>query len=58
MNDKFEMVQSTVEKAGQKANAYVEEKAKKHNYTKFQVCVGLSIVALAVVGFAKVLGWI
>jgi hypothetical protein len=47
-----------INQVGHAIDDHVENTAAKHKFTKFQVWVGLGIGVLAIVGAAKVLGWL
>lgn len=49
------MREKVVDKASN-VKEFIEEKAGKHHFTKFQICVGLLIAALAVVGIYSLMG--
>lgn len=51
-------VTDKIDKAGHKVDDWVEVKSAKHGFTKPQVWLGLGIAALALVGAAKLLGWL
>jgi hypothetical protein len=56
MNGNIKKVQEKASATGHKIDDFVEAKAAKHKFTKFQVWLGLGIAALAVVGVVKLLG--
>ena len=58
MSEKIKQVQEKANEAGHAIDDFVEKKSEKHGFTKFQVWVGLAIGALAIVGAAKLMGWI
>lgn len=49
------MKDKVVDKASD-VKEFIEEKASKHHFTKFQICIGLLIAALAVVGIYSIMG--
>lgn len=58
MSKKLEKAKIILNEKGHAINDFVDGKAKKHNFTKPQVWLGLLIGVLALVGAAKLIGWI
>lgn len=58
MEAKLEKAKTTLDEKGHAIDDFVEGKAAKHGFTKFQVWLGLGIGALAIVGAARLFGWI
>ena len=50
-----EQIKTKVNEIKEEADAWAEEKAEKHNFTKTQVFVGGAIALLAVVGIVCIL---
>jgi hypothetical protein len=53
MNEKLEKAKTTLDKKGHAIDDFVEDKAAKHGFTKFQVWLGLLIAGIAAVAVVK-----
>lgn len=58
MKEKLTQAKTKLEEKGHAIDDFVENKSKKHGFTKFQVWVGLALGVLAIVGAARLLGWL
>ena len=53
-----EKVVKKIDEVGHQIDNWVDGTAEKHAFPKWKVWVGIGIAALAVVGGAKLLGWV
>lgn len=58
MNETIKKVQEKADEIGHSIDDGVEHTAKKHNMPKWRVWLWYGIAAMAVIGAAKIMGWI
>lgn len=58
MNEKLEKAKKQLNQVGHTIDDQVEKNAMKHNMPKWRVWFWYGVAAVAVVGAAKLLGWL